>query len=91
MALTSKMARVLIFFHSEALKFLATPVRENMKTNKSMWRGFAALCQHFSECVKKGKFPNEENVLDEMDGAGEWPPNSKNFLNRGGTVYAVGS
>jgi hypothetical protein len=80
-----------VWANSEAFRFLAPWVRKNLETNQSMRQGFAALCQHFSECVKKGRFPNEENVLDEMDGAGGWPPNSKNFLSRGGTVYSVGS
>jgi GNAT superfamily N-acetyltransferase len=77
-----------------ALQFVPSRVRENMKTNKSMRQGFAELCLHFVNCVKNANtlgLPSGDNVLHEMRNAGEWPPVSRNFLSRGGTVYSVSS
>ena len=78
----------------EELKFDQDNVRENLKTNKSMDQGFANICLHFATCIQKDNIwgvPTEANVLLALQNANEWPPASKNFLQRGGTVYSVGS
>jgi GNAT superfamily N-acetyltransferase len=78
----------------EDLKFVQDYVRENLKTNKSMRQGFANICLHFATCTQKDNIlgvPTEPNVLLALRDANEWPPASKNFLQRGGTVYSVGS
>ena len=77
-----------------SLQFVPSRVRENMKSNLSMRQGFAKLCLHFSRCVEKSNIvglPNEQNVLHELRNTNEWPPVSREFLDRGGTVYSVGS
>jgi hypothetical protein len=82
------------FEQCSALQFVPSSVREIMKTNKSMRQGFANLFHHFSKCVKEAnivRLPNEENVLHKLRNANERPPVTRNFLNRGGTVYSVGS
>jgi len=82
------------FEESLSLQFVPSWVRENMKTNMSMRKGFTQLCLHFSKCVKEANIvglPTEENVLHELRNANEWPPVSRNFLSRDGTVYSVGS
>jgi len=79
---------------NDELKFVPSWMCENMKTNLTMRLGFTKLCLHFSECVKKANIvglPNEENVLHELREANERPPVSRNFLDRGGSVYSVGS
>lgn len=81
-------------FNRESLYFVRPSVRENMKTNKSMRQGFVQLCQHFAMCMKNEDgacLPSREMVLRELHNAGEWPPVSRNFLERGGTMFAVGS
>ncbi|KAF2241528.1 hypothetical protein BU26DRAFT_525043 [Trematosphaeria pertusa] len=73
------------------LRHVPHPVRENMKTNKSMRGGFADLCNHFAACLRGNKLPITTNVLDALQNANEWPPTSRTFLQRGGTVESVGS
>ncbi|KAI9666142.1 MAG: hypothetical protein M1821_004077 [Bathelium mastoideum] len=81
-------------FNKELLGFLRDDVRKNLRTNKSMRQGFAKLCYHFASCIEKDDIlglPTTTNVLLALREASEWPPVSKNFLDRGGTVYSVGS
>jgi hypothetical protein len=73
------------------LRYVPYPIRENMKTNKSMRQGFANLCHHFATCLRSNKLPTTTNILDALQNANEWPPTSRNFLLRGGTVVSVGS
>jgi hypothetical protein len=73
------------------LEFVPPAVRQNMTTNKSLRQGLAQLCQHFAKCVEKGQIPNEENVLRVWRHSSEWPPVTRNFLERGGTVASVAS
>jgi GNAT superfamily N-acetyltransferase len=77
--------------NEEELKFVHDYVRANMKTNKSMRQGFANICLHFATCTTTLAVPTEANVLLALRNANEWPPASKNFLQRGGTIYSVGS
>ena len=78
----------------EDLKYVHDYVRENLKTNKSMRQGFANICLHFATCTRKDDILGvltEPNILLALRDANEWPPASKNFLQRGGTIYSVGS
>jgi GNAT superfamily N-acetyltransferase len=77
--------------NEHVLRHVSHPSRENMKTNKSMRQGFANLCDHFATCLRDNKLPITTNILDALRNAGEWPPTSRNFLQRGGTVESVGS
>lgn len=74
-----------------ALRYVPHLVRENMKTNKSMRAGFANLCNHFAKCLRSDNLPTTTNVLCALQNAREWPPTSRNFLQRGGNVESVGS
>jgi len=67
------------------------PVRENMRTNKSMREGHTNLYNHIATCLKSDKVPNTFNVLEALRNASEWPPVTRNFLERGGNVPSVGS
>jgi hypothetical protein len=78
------------------LRFVPYTVRNNMRTNKSIRQGFANLCLHFAACIKgdgilRLPVPIELKILGALRAANEWPPTSRNFLERGGTVYTVGS
>jgi len=76
--------------HDDLLTHLPGYVRGNLKTNKSMREGFANMCDHFAECLRRGIIPTERGVLDVLARyQNEWPPVTKNFLQRGGTVAAV--
>lgn len=72
------------------LNFLPASVKENLKTNKSMREGFINICDHIAKCLKQKKIPNESNVLFiHSNYTREWPPVTKSYLQRGGTVAAV--
>ncbi len=76
--------------HSAHLfEYLPNRVRENLGTNKSMRQGFANLCNHIATCLRAKVVPNEIDVLSALDHNGEWPPVTKNFLQRGGSVDSV--
>jgi hypothetical protein len=84
----------------DALQFVPTTVRENLKTNKSMRQGFVILCRHFATCLKRTGtssdglpecLPTIGHVLEVLDATSEWPPCSRNYLQRGGPIASVGS
>ncbi|KAJ4361730.1 hypothetical protein N0V95_001623 [Ascochyta clinopodiicola] len=86
--------------HTGALQFMPPAVRQNLRTNKSMRTGVANLFGHFAACLRRtgrspdglaAALPSPTHVLEVMQGAQEWPPCSRNYLDRGGNVYAVGS
>lgn len=74
------------------LTHLPVSVRENLETNKSMRQGFANMFSHFAKCLHQGKKPSERNVLELYEWQvreSEWPPVTRNFLQRGGSVAAA--
>lgn len=73
------------------LEFLPVPVRDNLRRNRSMRQGFANLFLYFARCLKGNDIPTAEVVLDISRRAREWPPVTRNYFDRGGTMYAVGS
>ena len=80
--------------NGDQLRFVPNSVRENLKTNKSMREGFTELCLHFATCIKKDNIhglPIQEHILLALQEATEWPPVSRNFLQRGGTIFSVAS
>ena len=83
--------RLWVEMNGDYLIHLLQPVRENLKTNKSMRQGFVNLCEYFGDCLDSKVLPTETNILDKYDESGEWPPCTKNFLQRGGTVASVAS
>lgn len=92
--------QLFVDWHEETLQFLPAAVRRNLGTNKSMRQGFANLCGHFAACLRRtgigadglsAALPTGAHVLEVMRSANEWPPCSRNYLERGGSVHAVGS
>lgn len=77
--------------HREFFDYLPVHVRDNFRTNKSMRQGFANLFFYFAECLRRNEFPTPEAILRISRRAKEWPPVTRNYLDRGGTIYAVGS
>ena len=76
--------------NGDGLEFLPTSVKENLKTNKSMREGFVNTCDHIAKCLRQRRIPNEKNVLYiHRNETSEWPPVTRNYLQRGGTVAAV--
>ena len=79
-----------VALNEDELRYLATPVRQNLKTNKSMRQGFTNMCDHIARCLRERRLPDEETVLQlYCNKTSEWPPVTKNYLQRGGTVAAV--
>lgn len=77
-------------WHWDLLTHLPESVRENLKTNKSMRQGFTSMISHFAECLRQGRMPTEGEVLDFYRlRVSEWPPVTRNYLQRGGSVAAV--
>ncbi|MCJ1384790.1 hypothetical protein MMC17_007908 [Xylographa soralifera] len=68
---------------------VAPRVLQNLKTNKSMRQGVTNLFRHVADCIRQKQIPTTLNVLHVLENAGEWPPCTKSFLQRGGTVTAV--
>ncbi len=66
---------------------LGPGIKSNLKTNKALRQGFNNIFGYVAEAIRAKKVPTAFNVLHYADG--EWPPCTKNFLQRGGTVAAV--
>ena len=74
-------------WREDMFEHLIPSVRDNLKTNKSMRQGFTNIFGHVAETLRAKKLPLTDAVLHYA--SGEWPPHVKNFLKRGGTVFAV--
>ena len=74
-------------WREDMLKHLIPSVRKNLRTNKSLRQGFTNLLGHIAKTLQAKKLPLTDAVLHYA--ANEWPPDVKNFLQRGGTVFAV--
>lgn len=72
-------------------RFLPAAITNMMCTNKSVRQGFSAMLVHFAACLEAGRLPTEANVRNVVEHASEWPPVTRNYLERGGTIAAVGS
>lgn len=82
---------VFIAFNEDQLQFLQPSVRTNLSTNKSMREGFVKFFDHFATCIRNKELPTEPFIMRAMENNSEWPPVSRAFLQRGGTVYSVAS
>lgn len=71
----------------DLLEHLDPSVRHNLCTNKFLRQGFVNLFRHIATALQAKRLPSTNVVLQYAEG--EWPPNVKRFLQRGGTVYAV--
>ncbi|KAI1424431.1 hypothetical protein F5Y12DRAFT_456447 [Xylaria sp. FL1777] len=79
-----------ILLNNDVLLHLPRAAQQNLVANKSMRQGFVNMCQHIGRCIDKKLLPNTETILDYYrDQVSEWPPATKSYLKRGGTVAAV--
>jgi hypothetical protein len=67
------------------LEHLEPDVRKNLKTNKSLRKGFVNIFKIVVECLKTNKVPTAKNLESDCNDQNEWPPNTKNYLRRAGT------
>ena len=71
------------------LEHLAPRVKANLRTNKSMRQGFTNLFSFISPTLQAKRLPTSRNILELQAASNEWPPVTRNYLQRGGTVHAV--
>jgi hypothetical protein len=88
-SITDDSGPLFVAFNEHLLQYVPDRVRENLKTNKPMRQGFANMCDHIATCLKNETVANEANVLFALDNVGKWPPVTKNFLRRGGSVESA--
>ena len=73
----------------QMLQHLAPRVKFNLRTNKSMRQGFTNLFWFIAPTLQAKRLPTSENILHLQAASNEWPPVTRNYLERGGTVHAV--
>ncbi|KAB5566326.1 hypothetical protein GE09DRAFT_1284130 [Coniochaeta sp. 2T2.1] len=78
-----------LYNNGHLLTFLPRHVRMNMKTNKGMRQGFANMFGHIALCLRTNAIPWEDHVHKARQARNEWPPVTKTYLDRGGSVAAV--
>ena len=75
--------------HEYLFEHVAPDIQRNFATNKSYRQGFANIFHHAATILHSNRPPTILNVLNECMDASEWPPNTKNFLRRGGKPESV--
>jgi GNAT superfamily N-acetyltransferase len=76
----------LMWFGQDCLfEHVAPATKENFRTNKSLREGFRNLFDHIASCLRKNIIPTTQNILQVWRDSSEWPPVTKNYLERGGT------
>ncbi|MCJ1359484.1 MAG: hypothetical protein MMC33_009486, partial [Icmadophila ericetorum] len=78
-----------VAWHGHLLEYVDPAIVNKFKTNKSLRTGFASLFHHIAACLSAKKLPTTTNVLAVLEKASEWPPYTKTFLQRGGTVSSA--
>lgn len=80
-------AEMWLLMHEHLYKHVAPDIQQNFRTNKSLRNGYAKLFQRIATCLERKELPICSSVLHDLHMYGdEWPPNTKNYLNRGGKV-----
>lgn len=75
--------------NSTFLSFLPRRVQNDLRSNKSMRYGVMNLCDHIAKCLRGHMIPNKPNVEMVLHDASAWPPTSRSFLQRGGSIGSV--
>lgn len=65
-------------------QYLPSSIKPFMKSNKSYRVGHRLLHGHIITCLDKGIAPTPQNILKVLEDASEWPPNTKNFIQKAG-------
>ncbi|KAE9364854.1 hypothetical protein N431DRAFT_111710 [Stipitochalara longipes BDJ] len=75
--------------HDDLFTYVAPDIQQNFATNKSYRQGFANVFHHVAAALRHNNSPTITNTLREYEDASEWPPHTKSFFQRGGTVESV--
>lgn len=78
-----------LMMHHYLITYVAPDIQRNFATNKSYRRGFANLFLHAATALRSKNPPTLSNILMEFEDASEWPPYTRNFLQRGGRPESV--
>lgn len=71
-------------WNDDYLQHVERAVKQNMRTNKSLRLGFANLVGYVALALKSKRLPTQARLIAISNAAGEWPPYTRNFLQRGG-------
>lgn len=72
------------FMDPPTWQYLPAAIKPFMKSNKNYRIGHRLLHGHIITCLDKKIVPNEQNILEVIEEASEWPPATKNFLQKAG-------
>jgi hypothetical protein len=74
-------------WHDYVISHVSPAIQQNSRTNKSLRQGFANIFTYIATCLNSDTVPTGENVLEAFQNNGsEWPPVTRNYLERGGTI-----
>ncbi|KAK6532458.1 hypothetical protein TWF281_006646 [Arthrobotrys megalospora] len=77
------------FIAEYIIKYVAPALQRNFTTNKSLRRGFKNMFLHIANTLRHDRVPNDANILHTWKSASEWPPCTRNFLEKGGKVESA--
>ncbi|KAL8706517.1 MAG: hypothetical protein Q9201_000449 [Fulgogasparrea decipioides] len=66
------------------LQHVQPAVKQNMRTNKSLRLGFAQFLGYIAHALNSKHLPTTARLVSIAEDMGEWPPHTRNFLQRGG-------
>ncbi|KAL8721641.1 MAG: hypothetical protein Q9181_007667 [Wetmoreana brouardii] len=66
------------------LQHVHPAVKQNMRTNKTLRLGFAQFLGYIAHALNSQHLPTTAKLISVADDMGEWPPHTRNFLQRGG-------
>lgn len=69
------------------LENVDSAVKQNMRTNKSLRQGFANLVGYVAKVLEAKQLPTTPRLIAISES--EWPPHTRNFLQRGGTPISA--
>ena len=75
--------------NEENIRHVDLDIRRNFLTNKSLRAGFTNVFDYIAGCLRASAIPTTQNVLEIWENSSEWPPVTRNFLERGGTVASA--
>ena len=76
-----------LLMHGYMTENVAADIKQNFRTNKSLRQGYTNLFQRIAACIERKEVPTSVNVIRRLQHYNdEWPPCTKNFLQRGRKV-----
>lgn len=73
--------------NDDMIAHVHSDMQRNFRTNKSYRQGFTNIFGFVAACLRSDIVPREENVVRAYLNAGnEWPPVTRNYFERGGTM-----